>query len=182
MADELAPPRKSTELQDPGAHELGTAVMPSHLSCSNSTSESSSDEHFSDASEGRLQQGEAARSNATSPVPVTRVERVDDQPSYGEVPGTDAYSKRTQDAVPDEVEVVPEGARSRSASRLSASDRPLTPGGTEIPKTVVEKLEPDKPSYGDVPGTHAFELRAADAVPDVVVKAPDAPEPTPKGT
>jgi hypothetical protein len=145
-------------------------------------SESSSDEHFSDASEGRLQQGEAARSNATSPVPVTRVERVDDQPSYGEVPGTDAYSKRTQDAVPDEVEIVPDGSRSRSASRVSSSDRPLTPGGTPIPKTVVEKLDPTAPSHGDVPGTQAFAARAADAVPDVVVKVPDAPEPKPKGT
>ena len=182
MADELSPPRKSTELQDPGAHELGTPDLSSSGLYTNLALESSSDEHFSDASEGRLQQGEAARSNATSPVPVTRVERVDDQPSYGEIPGTDAYSKRTQDAVPDEVEVVPEGTRSRSASRLSASDRPVTPGGTEIPKTVVEKLDPDTPSYGDVPGTHAFELRAADAVPDVVVKAPDAPEPKPEGT
>ena len=48
--------------------------------------ESSSDEHFSDASEGRP--GQPDRSEATSPIPVTRVERVDDQPSYGEVPGT----------------------------------------------------------------------------------------------
>lgn len=107
---------------------------------------------------------------------------MDDQPSYGEVPGTDAYSKRAQDAVPDEVEVVPEGSRSRSASRVSLSDRPYTPGGTQIPKTVVEKVDPDAPSYGDVPGTEAFELRAADAVPDVVLKAPQPPEKKPEGT
>jgi len=154
MADELAPPRKSVELQDPGAKDLD---------------EASSDEHFSDASEGRV-----TRKDATSQIPITRVERVDDEPAHGEVPGTDAYKKRTQDAVPDEVEIVPEGSRSRSASRVSASDRPLTPGGTPVPRTVVEKIDPDKPSYGDVPGTHAHQLRLADAEPDVVVKAPES--------
>ncbi|KAF2864834.1 hypothetical protein BDV95DRAFT_508459 [Massariosphaeria phaeospora] len=162
MTDELAPPRKSVELQDPGAHEL----------------ESSSDEHFSDASEGHVAAAQTGRSEATSPIPTTRVERVDDEPSYGEVPGTDAYEKRVQDAVPDEVEVVPEGTRSRSTSRVNAGDRPLTPGGSQVPKTVVEKVDPDQPSHGDVPGTHAFELRAADAVPDVVVKAPEPPAKT----
>jgi len=142
--------------------------------------ESSSDEHFSDASEGRT--GQVDRSNANSPIPVTRVERVDDQPSYGEVPGTDAYQKRTQDAVPDEVEIVPEGSRSRSTSRVSSSDRPYTPGGTPVPKTVVEKLDPEVPSYGDVPGTQAYEARAADAIPDIVLKAPQPPEKKPEGT
>jgi hypothetical protein len=110
------------------------------------------------------------------------VERVDDEPSYGEVPGTDAYNKRTQDAVPDEVEIVPEGQRSRSTSRVSMSDRPYTPGGTQIPKTVVEKIDPDAPSHGDVPGTLAHELRAADAIPDIVLKAPQPPEQKPEGT
>ncbi|KAF2182493.1 hypothetical protein K469DRAFT_636361 [Zopfia rhizophila CBS 207.26] len=162
MSDELSPPRKSVELEDPGAHELES---------------SESDEHFSDASEGRNASAEqAARSNATSPIPTTRVERVDDQPSYGEVPGTEAYNKRVQDAVPDEVEVVPEGSRSRSTSRVNAQDRPITPGGSPIPRTVVEKVDPDTPSYGDVPGTHAHKVRAADAIPDVIVKAPQPPE------
>lgn len=145
------------------------------------TADSSSDEHFSDATEGNTSL-RSDREEATSPIPVTRVERVDNEPSHGEVPGTEAYNKRLQDAVPDEVEVVPEGQRSRSASRLSASDRPLTPGGTVIPKTVVEKIDPDQPSHGDVPGTHAFEVRAADAVPDVVLKAPEPPQRKPEGT
>ncbi|KAJ5055670.1 hypothetical protein J3E74DRAFT_422197 [Bipolaris maydis] len=151
MSDELAPPRKSVELEDPGAKELAE----------------SSDEHFSDASEGQ-----ARRFTLSSPIPITRVERVDDTPAHGEVPGTEAYNKRTQDAVPDEVEIVPEGMRSRSASRVSVSDRPITPGGTPIPKTVVEKIDPDEPSYGDVPGTEAHQQRLADAAPDVVIKAP----------
>ncbi|KAF1955345.1 hypothetical protein CC80DRAFT_415663 [Byssothecium circinans] len=162
--DELSPPPKSVELEDPGAKDL----------------DSSSDEHFSDASEGRPGLTEADRNIATSPIPVTRVERVDDAPAHGEVPGTDAYNKRAQDAVPDEVEVVPEGQRSRSASRLSASDRPFTPGGSPIPKTVVEKIDPDKPSHGDVPGTHAYEVRAADAIPDVVLKVPQPPQRKPE--
>lgn len=131
----------------------------------------SSDEHFSDASEGRI-----SRNDATSPIPITRVERVDDEPAHGEVPGTDAYKMRTQDAVPDEVEIVPDGSRSRSTSRVSVSDRPLTPGGTPVPKTIVEKIDPDKPSYGDIPGTLAHSQRLADAEPDVIVTAPQPPQ------
>ncbi|KAF2622981.1 hypothetical protein BU25DRAFT_350991 [Macroventuria anomochaeta] len=155
MANELAPPRKSVELEDPGAKELVD----------------SENEHFSDASEGRQ-----SRAEATSPIPITRVERVDDEPAHGEVPGTAAYKMRTQDAVPDEVEIVPDGQRSRSTSRVSASDRPLTPGGTPIPKTVVEKIDPDQPGHGDVPGTLAHQQRLADAAPDVIVKAPEPPK------
>lgn len=157
---ELEPPRKSVELEDSGAHELAES--------------SDGDEHFSDASEGRLPSDD--RSNLTSPTPMTRVEKVDDEPSYGEVPGTEAYNKRTQDAVPDQVEIVPEGSRSRSVSNLSVSDRPATPrspGGT--PVVVVEKVDPEHPSHGEVPGTEAYQHRQADAVPDLVLKAPDAP-------
>ncbi|PSK53795.1 Peptidyl-prolyl cis-trans isomerase-like 4 [Elsinoe australis] len=151
----LAPPSlKKHEKEDPGAHEMTE----------------SSDEHFSDASEG--QGGRSRSGTASSPIPVTRVERVDDEPRHGEVPGTSAYNMRTQDAVPDEVEIVPDGMRSRSASRLSESDRPITPGGTMIPKTIVEKVEPENPSYGEVPGTEAWEKRKADAEPDEVLMSP----------
>ena len=113
----------------------------------------------------------AGRPRALS-IPITRVERVDDEPSHGEVPGTNAYNLRTQDAVPDEIEVVPEGSRSRSASRVSEADRPVTPGGTIIPRMVVEKIDPDQPSHGEVPGTPAWELRRADADPDEVIRSP----------
>lgn len=54
-----------------------------------------------------------------------------------------------------------------------ASDGP-DPGKLQIPKTVVEKVEPESPSYGEVPGTAAHEMRKADAEPDEVLKAPDA--------
>ena len=84
---------------------------------------------------------------------------------------------RTQDAVPDEIEVVPEGISSRPSSRTGGS-----PGGTPIPKTRVEKVDPASPSHGEVPGTFAHELRKADAVPDAIVKAGDSSQNSSVGT
>lgn len=137
---------------------------------------SSDSDHFSDASEGRNPRAGGhnrdASTSSNSPVPITRVERVDDEPRHGEVPNTDAYKKRTADAVPDEVEIIPDGHRSRASSRLRPEDRPNTPGGSPVPKMVVEKIDPDTPAYGDVPGTEAFEKRRADAVPDEIIKSP----------
>ena len=141
-----------------------------HYYQADSTTESS-DDHFSDASEGGRQS-----TGSVASIPVTRVERVDDQPSHGEVPGTAAYKQRTQDAVPDEVEIVPEGQRSRSSSLAVGGGRPSTPrspGGTPVPRTIVEKVEPDHPSHGEVPGTAAFDMRKADAEPDEVVTSSD---------
>ncbi|KAI9835449.1 MAG: hypothetical protein M1819_002367 [Sarea resinae] len=146
--EELKPPRKSVELEDPDSSET--------------------EEHFSDASEGQLPASDD--SGKLSPVPTTRVEKVDDEPAHGEVPGTLAYDMRTQDAVPDELEVIQEGGRSRSNSGVDAADRPSTPGGAPIPTTVVEKVDPSSPSHGDIPGTAAHEIRKADAVPDLVLK------------
>lgn len=138
-----------------------------------STASDSEDEHFSDASEGHGDDLLSPESGRSSPVPRTRVERVDDSAQHGEVPGTPAYEQREQDAVPDEIEVVPEGTHSRDRSSAGLQDRPLTPGGSPIPRTMVEKIDLDSPSYGEVPGTEAFEKRQADAVPDFVKKADD---------
>lgn len=137
------------------------------------SSDESSDQ-FTDASEGRRRAASQAsdRSQARSPIPITRVERVDDEPAYGEVPGTDAYKKRTQDAVPDVVEVV---NRSRSASRVADPPSPSNP----IPKIVAMKIDPDVPGYGDIPGTEAYEQRKADAQPDVILKSPQDTKPPP---
>ncbi|KPI44453.1 uncharacterized protein AB675_8441 [Cyphellophora attinorum] len=144
-------PRKSVELEDPGATNL----------------QSSEDEYFSDASEGRRR---ASRPQTpASPIPRTRIERVDDTPAYGEVPGTAAYARRAQDAVPDEVEVT--GRLSRRSSQYL--EPPTTPGGTLIPRTVVEKVDPSSPSYGEAPGSKGFSHRKADSVPDLVLKAPE---------
>ncbi|KAI1927275.1 hypothetical protein LOZ58_002229 [Ophidiomyces ophidiicola] len=40
-----------------------------------------------------------------------------------------------------------------------------------IPRTVLEKVDPDDTRYGDEPGTPAYEQRKMDAVPDFVYKA-----------
>jgi len=174
MSSELAPPPKSVELVDPGAHEMGLSISsPRYSSTCLLVLDDSSSDNFTDASEG---QKAPSRSGDHSPVPLTRVERVDDKPSYGEIPGTSAYKMREQDAVPDEIEVVPEGMRSRSTSRVNMEDRPVTP---KIPKIVAEKVEPEEPAYGDVPGTAAYDLRKADAVPDEIVKSPISPSASP---
>ena len=76
---------------------------------------------------------------------------------------------RTQDAVPDELEIIPDGGRSRSNSMSSQKDGLTSPGGMPIPKTVVEKVDPTSPSHGDVPGTAAHAKRKADAVPDAIL-------------
>lgn len=125
---------------------------------------SDSDDHFSDA-----QSGLEPPSGVASPIPHTRVEKVDDEPRYGEDPETEAYHMREQDAVPDEIEVVPEGKHSRTTSPLGTGTS--TPGGQPIPMTVVEKIDPEVPTYGEVPGTEAHEKRLADAVPDLVVRS-----------
>jgi hypothetical protein len=134
-------PRKSVELQDPGAHDLGMELLAiiTDLMLSG-TDTSGDDEHFSDASE---------------------------------VPGSEAYDMRRKDAVPDELEVVPEGRRSKRNSSSSLQP-PLSPGGTPVPLTVVEKIDPASPSHGEVPGTAAYEQRQADAAPDLVFRASES--------
>lgn len=83
------------------------------------------------------------------------------------------------DAVPDEIEVVPEGQRSRSGTRsravssLSLSDRsPRRASGSPVPRTVVERVD-SKPAHGEVEGTAAHELRLADAEPDETKRVQD---------
>ncbi|EDN08014.1 conserved hypothetical protein [Histoplasma mississippiense (nom. inval.)] len=147
----LEPPPKGVELDDPGA-------QPS--SCE------SEDEHFSDASEGIATH---LRSQTPSPIPRTRVEKIDDSPSYGEVPGSPAYEKRVLDAVPDEIEII--GSRLPSRPQSSASIRAaLPPNLAPAPRTVVEKIDPTSPSYGEEPGTLAYESHKADSAPDVILK------------
>ncbi|ODM18890.1 hypothetical protein SI65_05507 [Aspergillus cristatus] len=164
----LEPPQKSVELEDPGAQE--------------SASNSDDEDHFSDASEGNPRSHSRTTSGHASPIPRTRVEKVDDNPSHGEVPGTAAYEKREKDSVPDEVEVIPEGSRSRSQSTAQSPAN----GASPVPRTVVERVDPERPSHGDVPGTDAYDKRRADAVPDLVTTAPESggtpelnPEPEP---
>lgn len=138
---------------------------------------SADDEYFSDASEGRRRPSRPESPlRSPSPIPKTRVERVDDKPSYGEMPGSPAYEKRREDAVPDELEIVPEGRLSKRSS-TQFLEPAASPGGMVIPRTVVEKIDPSSPSYGDVPGTAAYEKRLADAAPDLVLKSPISGKP-----
>ncbi|KAJ5234918.1 uncharacterized protein N7469_004086 [Penicillium citrinum] len=153
--------------EDPGAEDSGL---------------DSDDENFQDASEGHVQQQSPSPQSArASPVPRTRVERVDSNLQHGEVPGTESYDIRQQDAVPDQIEVIPEGSPSREPSPAGLNDQPTTPGDSSIPRTVVEKVDPDLPSHGEIPGTEAFEKRQADAVPDLVKSTSDPQnhQPTP---
>lgn len=92
-----------------------------------------------------------------SPVPVTRVERVDDEPANGEVPGTDAHEARKGDAQPDEIAVVPD-QESRPASSAASED---------VPATVVEEAP-----GSTAPHSEEFQSkRQADATPDKVIDA-----------
>jgi hypothetical protein len=96
----------------------------------------------------------------TSPIPKTRVEKVDTEPAYGEVPGTQAYQKREGDAEPDEIAVIPDQDTTPPSSTTPA----------DVPITVVEEAP------GDEPENHSAEFeskREADAAPDVVLKPAD---------
>jgi hypothetical protein len=171
MPDTLSKPSKA-KLGDPGANSVAGKFLSHRFSDPSNQGLDSSDDssdRFTDASEGRKRA--ASVSSEKTPVPLTRVERIDDTPAYGEVPGTAAYNMRARDAVPDEVEVV---TRSRSASRVNPADRPIASGLPPVPKIVAIKIDPDVRGYGDVPGTEAYEKRKADAVPDIVLKSPDA--------
>lgn len=80
---------------------------------------------------------------------------------------------RAQDAVPDELEIVPDG-EGKPPPQSSDQDKTATPEGIPIPKTVVQKVDPTSPSHGEVPGTTAHSIRQADAVPDVIMRASDS--------
>ncbi|KAM5449828.1 hypothetical protein MaudCBS49596_004590 [Microsporum audouinii] len=152
----LEPPPKGVELEDPGASDHNP---------------DSDDEHFSDATEGQISTSQRP-SRSQSPVPRTRVEKVDSSPRHGEVPGSPAYQQRLADAVPDEIDIIQE--EKRNAQHTPACpERPRTPGGTLIPLTVVEKVDPSSPAYGEEPGTQAYESRKADFPPDRIFKLGD---------
>lgn len=70
--------------------------------------------------------------------------------------------------MPDEYEVIPEsGPLDNNSNDNNTSQSP------QIPETVIDKVDPDEPSHGDVEGTFAHDMRKADATPDVVRKGPD---------
>ncbi|KAK7408964.1 hypothetical protein QQX98_008842 [Neonectria punicea] len=132
----LEPP-KGAPIADPGAHDLAES--------------SDSEDQFTDA------QSVPVSPTLSSPIPKTRVEKVDDEPAYGEVPGTEAYAKREQDAIPDEIAITPENA---------STHRPSSTVNTTVPATLVEEAP------GDVPEPHSAKFedrRKADTPPDLVL-------------
>lgn len=99
-------------------------------------------------------------------MPKTVVEKVDPlSPSYGDVPGTAAHAMRSADAEPDVISQAP----------LPPREPPVVSPGTgkptavPIPRTVITRVD-SKPSYGEIPGTDAYNIRTEDAVPDVIEK------------
>lgn len=164
--DETLSPPKRSSISDPGAHDLGKTplVTPRSLDdrpslSNNSLAESDSEDHFSDAQSAPLSPG-------TSPIPKTRVEKVDDEPSYGEVPGTEAYRMREGDAEPDEIAI-----QENKSEEETSSDAvpPPSPGGQPIPKTVVEEVSGTSGPHSE----EYAEKRKADAPADLVLKAED---------
>ncbi|KAI6779609.1 uncharacterized protein J7T54_008227 [Emericellopsis cladophorae] len=137
---QLDPPEDTRKQEDTGAHQLAD--------------QSDSEDHFTDAQS-------AASAHGGSPVPTTRVERVDDEPAHGEVPGTEANKMREADAQPDEIAVIPE----------DDTESQSTGHNEKLPATVVEEAPG---SMG--PRSQEFVgKRQADAPPDVVV-SPSAEE------
>lgn len=171
--DSLSPPERNGT-KDSGARELGnslpsfawpyTVCLSAGLPISNirlDTDSSESEDHFSDAQS-------APPSPSASPIPKLRVEKTSNEPSYGEVPGTEAYKMRQEDAEPDEIAVVPEEKKTGDEEKDAA---PPTPGGQPIPRTVVEE------SSGNSEAQSHPEIKyTADAPPDLVLKAAGSEE------
>ena len=79
---------------------------------------------------------------------------------------------RAQDAIPDELEVIPETAAHRPS--MSNQDSATGSIGITIPKTVVETVDPINSGHGNFWGQAAHSTHRADAVPNVVMQAPNS--------
>lgn len=93
-----------------------------------------------------------------SPIPKTRIEKIDSSPSHGEIPGTEAYKMREADAQPDEIAV--ENDDTEEYSKVSME----TPR-QEVPITVLEPVQSDR--GGSPAPTSSPDV---DAKPDVVLE------------
>lgn len=80
---------------------------------------------------------------------------------------------RIQDAVPDELEIIPDGEESKHASGLASQNSHQTGASIPIPKTVVQKVDPISSGHGEAPEITARPTHKADAVPDVIVQVDD---------
>ena len=132
------------------------------------TETSDSEDHFSDAKSA------PASPVRNSPIPRTHIEKLDKEPSYGEVPRTEAHRKREENARPDPI---PPAPTSTSLGPNQDSPSPdLCSKWLAAPQTVVSE------SAGAT-GPHTQEFKARiedahreDATPDVVLQVDDATE------
>ena len=69
------------------------------------------------------------------------------------MPGTAAYEKREQDALPDEITVVPEGPPGRSQSPAGS----VKAGSSPVPQTMDQKIDTASPTHSEATGTEAHE-------------------------
>ncbi|KAG6009499.1 hypothetical protein E4U21_002135 [Claviceps maximensis] len=136
---ELQPPPEMN-VADPGAHQLSEPES------------SDSEDHFTDA------QSNPMTPHIAPPIPITRVEKIDSIPSYGEVPGTEAHNLRQADAQPDEIAV----ATDFTDEDLEAS---IETPRQEVPITVLEPVQ--SASGGSPVSTTSPDV---DAKPDIVLE------------
>ncbi|KAG0129140.1 hypothetical protein HOY82DRAFT_564763 [Tuber indicum] len=160
---------------------------------------SSNEDHFSDAPEGPDAVAEVDNDKRlpTSPpllpslpsIPLVLVEKIDERPSHGEVPGTGAFEGRTADARPDVIRIQPlpdlpaavPGAFSDNPEgeeqEREESKGEVETSRSDVPITIVERVD-STPAHGEIPGTEAFAKRLVDAAPDVIRTATTSPIPT----
>ncbi|KAI0998649.1 hypothetical protein K3495_g9549 [Podosphaera aphanis] len=123
------------------------------------TDSSDSDDHFSDAQSGL----EPSFSDAPSSMDLDKTENVDKSGPEPEIEGK-TYELPFRIHVPEKLNIIP---RHKILTPLNCN----SPLHQSIPTTMVEKIDPSTPSHGEVPGTLAHSKRAADAVPDIIIKA-----------
>ena len=102
----------------------------------------------------------------------------DSPSSQSQMTGTAGRLHGIHSAHPDQLAVIAEGSQNEISTRVDGQKPLSNRGGVLAPMTVVEKVDPTKPSYGEIPGTAAHSIRKADAVPDAILQAPPPGGPT----
>jgi hypothetical protein len=103
------------------------------------------------------------------------VEKVDpESPSYGEIPGTEAFEKRQADAVPDFVKSTsdPESVQPPPSSEDASPD--VSPPSQPIPETHISRVDSLPVDEESSPQLRAHHRKSpSDATPDVIETVPD---------
>lgn len=153
-----------------------------------SVDNSSNDDHFSDAREGRSDMDDHdydATLFPTIPMPPTSVSKVDDTTRPDEMPDMEVCEKKSAD-ITDEAET-PKKRRSMNITIPGPLDAghddddvestPETPKSS-VPITMLEGVD-DTPVHRGVPGIEPLERRLADTQLDVVRTPSPSPSPSP---